>query len=217
MHRLYDENRNVAFIVYTNKEKMGSREEILSRIKKGVAPVVALPDMSVTNKWSGNIDMQILQDTIESVGGEMHFLNSVLDVDEKLKDLFPDVKMSYSNVKGVSFGNVELTGNLTAHDLAKLELAVLPGQFVVEENGSVFISNESMGNKMIPTITEYLVLVVPRSEVVKNMHEAYKIINLKNMEYGVFISGPSKTADIESTLVFGAHGAKNLAVFLVDE
>ncbi len=147
----------------------------------------------------------------------MHFLNSVLDVDEKLKDLFPDVKMSYSNVKGVSFGNVELTGNLTAHDLAKLELAVLPGQFVVEENGSVFISNESMGNKMIPTITEYLVLVVPRSEVVKNMHEAYKIINLKNMEYGVFISGPSKTADIESTLVFGAHGAKNLAVFLVDE
>ncbi|MCK5906633.1 MAG: LUD domain-containing protein, partial [Flavobacteriales bacterium] len=66
-----------------------------------------------------------------------------------------------------------------------------------------------------PTITEYLVLVVSKSDIVKNMHEAYKRIDLNKIEYGVFISGPSKTADIESTLVFGAHGAKNLALLLV--
>lgn len=196
---------------------MGARDKILSRIKKGVAPAIDIPDMSITDNWNSDIDIEALKLVLETVGGEMHILDSVTDIDSKLNELFTDVKMSFSNIEGVHFGNVDLSDNLTSHDLAKLEVAVLQGQFAVEENGSVFISDESMGNKMIPTITEYLVLVVPKSALVKNMHEAYKIVDLKKMEYGVFISGPSKTADIESTLVFGAHGAKNMALFLIDD
>ena len=194
---------------------MGARENILSRIKKGVAPAVALPDMSIAYKWNSEIDLEALKMVVETVGGEMHILNSISDVDSKLKELFPDVKMAYCNIKGVEFGNVNLDEVKSAHDLAKLNVAILEGQFAVEENGSVFVSDNKMGNKMIPTITEYLVLVVSKKEIVKNMHEAYKRIDLKKMEYGVFISGPSKTADIESTLVFGAHGAKNLALLFV--
>jgi L-lactate dehydrogenase complex protein LldG len=197
------------------KKKMGSRENILSRIEKGVAPAVALPDMSIADKWNSEIDVGALKLVLEAVGGEMHILDSVADVDSKLKGLFPDVKMAYANVEGVEFGNVNLDEVTSAHELAKLEVAILQGQFVVEENGSVFVSDDKMGNKMIPTITEYLVLVVSKKDIVKNMHEAYKKINLRTIEYGVFISGPSKTADIESTLVFGAHGAKNLALLLV--
>jgi L-lactate dehydrogenase complex protein LldG len=197
------------------KKKMGSRENILSRIEKGVAPAVALPDMSIADKWNSEIDVDALKLVLEAVGGEMHILDSVADVDSKLKELFPDVKMAYANVEGVEFGNVNLDEVTSAHELAKLEVAILQGQFAVEENGSVFVSDDKMGNKMIPTITEYLVLVVSKKDIVKNMHEAYKKINLRTIEYGVFISGPSKTADIESTLVFGAHGAKNLALLLV--
>jgi len=194
---------------------MNTREKILSRIKKGVAPAVSLPDMVIADKWNSEIDVDALKDVLEAVGGEMHILDSVADIDTKLKVLFPDVKMAYTNVEGVDFGNVNLDEVKTAHELAKLEIAVLEGEFAVEENGSVFVSDNKMGNKMIPTITEYLVLVVSKKDIVKNMHEAYKRIDLKTIEYGVFISGPSKTADIESTLVFGAHGAKNLALFLV--
>lgn len=194
---------------------MGSRENILSRIKKGVAPEVALPDMSIADKWNSEIDVDSLKLVLETVGGEIHILDSIEGVDAKLKELFPEVKMAYTNVEGVEFGKVNLDVIKSAHELAKLEVAVLEGEFAVEENGAVFVSDNKMGNRMIPTITEYLVLVVSKNEVVKNMHEAYKRINLKNIEYGVFISGPSKTADIESTLVFGAHGAKNLALLLV--
>ena len=194
---------------------MNAREKILSRIKKGVAPSVAMPDMAIADKWNSEVDVEALKDVLESVGGEMHILDSVADVDTKLKELFSDVKMAYTNLEGVEFGNVNLDEVKTAHDLAKLEVAVLEGEFAVGENGSVFVSDNKMGDRMIPTITEYLVLVVPKNNIVKNMHEAYKKIDLKTIEYGVFISGPSKTADIESTLVFGAHGAKNLALLLV--
>ena len=194
---------------------MGARENILSKIGKGVAPAVDLPDMAVADKWNSETDIDALKSVLEAVGGELHILDSIADVDPKLKELFPDVEMAYCDIDGVEFGNVNLDEVKSAHELAKLEIAVLEGQFAVEENGSVFISDNKMGNNMIPTITEYLVLVVSKKDIVKNMHEAYKRIGLKNMKYGVFISGPSKTADIESTLVFGAHGAKNLALLLV--
>jgi len=208
-------SRDTMRCVSIKEKKMRARKNILSRIRKGVAPAVALPDMSIADKWNSEIDLEALKMVVETVGGEMHILNSISDVDSKLKELFPDVKMAFCNIEGVEFGNVNLNEVKTAHDLAKLEVAVLEGEFAVEENGSVLVIDSKMGDRMIPTITEYLVLVVSKNNIVKNMHEAYKRIDLKNIEYGTFISGPSKTADIESTLVFGAHGAKNLALLLV--
>ncbi|RPI73744.1 MAG: hypothetical protein EHM42_16005, partial [Planctomycetaceae bacterium] len=62
-----------------------------------------------------------------------------------------------------------------------------------------------------------LVLVVPRREIVHNMHQAYDRLRFGDREFGVFISGPSKTADIEQSLVIGAHGARSLVVVLLGE
>lgn len=194
---------------------MTSRDKILSKIKNRKTHPIALPNMEIVDKWDGEINIETLQETIKSVGGDMHILDSIDDVVLTLKELFPNVKMTYSNMDGLDFGNVDICKVNSAHELAKLEIAVLEGEFAVEENGAVFVRDDKMGNRMIPTITEYLVLVLPKKAIVKNMHEAYKNINLKKIEYGVFISGPSKTADIESTLVFGAHGAKNLTLLLI--
>jgi L-lactate dehydrogenase complex protein LldG len=47
------------------------------------------------------------------------------------------------------------------------------------------------------------------------MHQAYERLQGREYNFGVFIAGPSKTADIEQSLVLGAHGARTMTVFLV--
>jgi L-lactate dehydrogenase complex protein LldG len=72
-----------------------------------------------------------------------------------------------------------------------------------------------MKHRAILFITQHLVLVVPRDQVIDNMHQAYERLSFADPGFGVFLSGPSKTADIEQSLVIGAHGPRSLTVFLV--
>lgn len=101
------------------------------------------------------------------------------------------------------------------HELEDLGLAVLDGQFGVAENGAIWLDDSNLGQRALPFITEHLVIVLERSNLFETMHQAYNRIGTAHSGFGVFIAGPSKTADIEQSLVIGAHGAKSLRVVLV--
>lgn len=99
-----------------------------------------------------------------------------------------------------------------AHDLALLNLAILDGQFGTAENGAIWLEEEDLQLRAIPFITEHLVIILSRKRLVATMHEAYNRIQDSSSGFGLFLAGPSKTADIEQSLVIGAHGAKSLRV-----
>ncbi len=108
--------------------------------------------------------------------------------------------------------------NPDPHSLEDVGLAILlEGQFGVAENGiSVWVTETEMGQRVTPFIAETLALVVKKTELLPKMHDAYVRIGNEHYGFGAFIAGPSKTADIEQSLVLGAHGPKSMVAFLMD-
>jgi L-lactate dehydrogenase complex protein LldG len=113
-------------------------------------------------------------------------------------------------------GNVQLAGVEDPHDLASVEVAVLRGAFAVAENGAVWVPCAALGpRRALLFVCQHLLLVVDPVDVVHTLHEAYARLRFDGPGFGCFVSGPSKTADIEQALVIGAHGARSATVFLV--
>jgi len=148
------------------------------------------------------------RENLEKAGAELIACNNEEELNNRLASNFgndlidlrkPETKVTY--VAAVS-----------KKELAKTNTLVMESQFGVAENGAVWIDETNFPHRLLPFITEQLVVVLNRENMVSDMHEAYRKINLRDTGFGVFISGPSKTADIEQSLVYGAHGEKEVVV-----
>ncbi len=129
-----------------------------------------------------------------------------------LKKAYPEATTIASTVDMVR-GNVDLNTIEDPLQLAHVDIAVMTAQLGVAENGAMWVSESEMVIRALPFITQHLVLLL-NGPVVPTMHEAYQHIDVAATGFGCFIAGPSKTADIEQSLVIGAHGPRSLVVSL---
>ncbi len=150
----------------------------------------------------------------ETVGGKVVELKSGEDINEVIRGLYPDAKEIASNLPEITIAtrNPDTIGSPQA--LNGTDVGVVKGVFGVAENACVWIP-QTMVEKAVCFISENLVILLDKKEVVDNMHEAYKRISFNDYGYGSFISGPSKTADIAQVLVMGAQAARSATVILI--
>ncbi|MCL6261264.1 LUD domain-containing protein [Aquiflexum sp. TKW24L] len=186
---------------------MSCRDLILSKIKAVPLEPKALPIIPEF-EFEGDLKARFTA-SIQANKGE------VISKEELLSLLDSGVfEKVYSHIEDFSsLTNIKITED--AHHLDNLNLAIIRGQFGVAENGAIWLEDQDMGLRALPFITEHLVIVLDSAHLVANMHQAYGRIGLKESGFGLFLAGPSKTADIEQSLVIGAHGAKSLRVVLV--
>ena len=111
--------------------------------------------------------------------------------------------------------NNEINPTMEASLLESIDRAYIEGSIGVAENGSVWLYEHQIKNRLLPFICQHLVICLNINKIVPNMHEAYQQVDVAKEGYGVFLAGPSKTADIEQSLVIGAHGARSLLVYLI--
>ncbi len=195
-----------------------SRAAILETIRSIQLTPTELP--SLDQNWIRYEDPITQYATVlAGVGGQCVRVAKLADVNAHLQTLpqFADAKVRCSLVDGCGLPTLDAQAVTDPHDLERVDYAVLPGQLAVAENGAVWVTDEHLRFRVLYFLCQHLALIVSTRDLVHNMHEAYARISVGQRQFGAFISGPSKTADIEQSLVIGAHGPRSHFVFLVDE
>ena len=197
---------------------MSSRDNILQSIRRHLPEATPLSDLNREAMVVYEDPRQQFSRMLESVGGKAVTVNSMDEIREDLArhPAHLSAKKVLSHVDGLEISTFDVTTVDDPHLLEDLDFAVLPAQFGVAENGAVWVTEERIRHRVVMFITQHLALVIPADAIVNNMHEAYDRVNFESGDFSVFISGPSKTADIEQSLVIGAHGARSLTVYLLE-
>ncbi|MBZ4041127.1 LutC/YkgG family protein [Flavobacterium hibisci] len=195
---------------------MSSKAEILKKIKQNQPEIITeLPDLDLLRSNNPNV-LETYKTVLKNIGGEsvevanyieiLDFIRKNYSLDRRIITTIPEL----SEVASLDWKNDD------PHTLQDVELVVVKGHFGVAENSAIWVTDDILGQRVAPFIAQYLAIIINKNDILATMHQAYKRIG--NMEYGfgTFIAGPSKTADIEQSLVLGAHGARGLIVFLLN-
>ena len=231
---------------------MTSKETILNKLRRNVRETYEMPDLSFRKLTFADPVAEYIKQTSTTAGAKLIEANEGDNLSELIRQAYPDAKVVSTNVEGITaeslsqaYGReVELRNPdtvETAQQLDGTDVGVLQGGVACAENACVWIP-QTMKERAVCFISEYLVILVKRENIVSNMHQAYQWLEEKpcgepqgtvaepqgtvaapqgtaagaqgDVPYGTFISGPSKTADIEQSLVYGAQAACGVTVIL---
>lgn len=195
---------------------MNSREKILQDIDAIAMGKIPLPVFVMPSEQSGSTNLvSLFKEKVQAAGGIAHESATIKELNEFIKEIVDKGTLLINAVRHTVHYNIEEYIHLESKELEAVHTVILTALMGVAENGALWLTDKEMGNPVLPFICEELVLVVRKTDIVSNMHEAYVKMEEEHHSFGVFIAGPSKTADIEQSLVIGAHGAKTFHVFII--
>ena len=199
---------------------MSARDAILAAIRRAAVPPAELPDVAAIAAAAGEVPSDPVRRFIamlKEVGGRAVELAGPDELFGAVAVL-PAVRAGrgiVSSVPELDVSILTLGPDASRAQLDAIELAIIPGLFGVAENAAIWVDEADLPHRAVPFAAQHLAIVLPKRDIVADMHAAYARLPRPLPGYGVFISGPSKTADIEQALVIGAQGPKSLVVLLV--
>lgn len=193
---------------------MSKKEDILSRYRANIKQQFDMPSLDDIKGITYPDPLMQFISMSQTVGGKVVELEPGQDINDLIRELYPEAKEIASNLPEITIAtrNPDTIGSPQA--LNNTDVGVIRGVFGVAENGCIWVPQQ-MVEKAVCFISENLVILLKKTEIVNNMHEAYKRVEFNDYGYGTFISGPSKTADIAQVLVMGAQAARSVTVILV--
>lgn len=188
------------------------KKEFLDRLRANTREQYDMPDMNINGITYPDTVKQFVEMT-QTVGGNVIEAQETDDLNALIRHAYPEAKVIASHLSGIKADrNPDTVGEACA--LNGTDVGVVRGEIGVAENACVWVP-QTMKEKAVCFISENLVIILNRNQLVDNMHQAYERIKMTDYGFGTFISGPSKTADIEQSLVMGAQAARSVTVILV--
>ncbi|MCX6218516.1 LUD domain-containing protein [Spirosoma sp.] len=193
---------------------MTTRDQMLASIKANQPALLPTPTNFTFMSVYPDLTQQFI-DVLTFVGGAALVVPDFASIRASLHTQFPNMTSVATTCPELT-DLADVTMNVTdPHELSGLNLAIIEGPLAVAENAAIWVDERQLPQRVAPMITQYLVIIIRQSTIVPNMHDAYKLLNVDETGFGTFICGPSKTADIEQSLVIGAHGARSLMVYIL--
>jgi L-lactate dehydrogenase complex protein LldG len=194
---------------------MSSRASILEKIKQNQpASVTELPVLSTLGIEAFDV-LEKYKTVLQGIGGEFVEVKDYDSVIDFVKKNYATEKRMITTIPALAEIAETDWFNDDPHTLENVELTLVEAHFGVAENSALWVTDALLGQRVAPFITQYLAIIVHKKDILATMHQAYDRIGNQEYGFGTFIAGPSKTADIEQSLVLGAHGARGLVVFLM--
>ncbi len=191
---------------------MSSRDDILKTIRQNKPAPTSLPAVPGFPPVTGDL-VTLFKNILEEISAQVVEVDDVSAIDSALATRYPNCEHVGSASEYVA-GTQRLEERDDPHALAMLDLCVCEGSLGVAENGGIWVRDSQMVHRAAPFLTQHLALVLDKRALVGTMHDAYARIEVDEEGFGIFIAGPSKTADIEQALVIGAHGPRSLTVVM---
>ena len=188
-----------------------ARKAILEAVRRAKPPAVPLPSITGVRDPDSGDPVSRFMASVQAAAADVQIVGTG-GVEAAVRERYPEAGSIAATVPAWSFD--WMAAGADVQTMARLDVLVCPGELGVAENGAVWLGESAMGPRAAPFLTQHLVLVLDRSAIVADMHAAYDRLDVAREGYGVFVAGPSKTADIEQMLVIGAHGPRSLTVLL---
>lgn len=191
---------------------MSSRDDILGQIRKNQPPPRALPPIPAFDAPTGSM-LEGFKAALVRMGGKLAAAPADGDLDKLIRELFPDARIVCSATTEV-LGNLPLDRVRSPGEVGAVDVGVVRAVYGVAETGSVWLTEKEFKINSLGFLSQHLVVLLDPERIVGNLHHAYRERAQFDARYGVFMTGPSATADIEGVLIHGAQGIRTLTVIL---
>lgn len=194
---------------------MSARDDILVSIRENRPQVTRpLPDVPLFDARQPASLLSAFKENLERMGGLFLDTPTTGDVLAPVREKIRDAKVVCSTVPEIA-GNRDISGVSEPQDLADVDFAIVRASFGVAETGSVLLSDADLRINAVAYLAQHLIVLLDPTDIVVNLHHAYRRPEFRNGHYAAFHTGPSATADIEGVLIHGAQGVRSLSVLPV--
>ena len=193
-----------------------AKTKILARLAGQSDISVELPKL--TGDWIQYTDpVEQFCDTAIEISACVHLANGRDDCTELINRLvcMDTAEMVCCCAADVEVASLVLSSVADPHELELLDVFIAEGKIGVAENGAIWVDDHDIAHRAALFLTQHLVLIIKSGKILNNLTEAYSSGVMDFSRFGCWISGPSKTADIEQSLVIGAHGARTLDIIVI--